>query len=70
MDANGKIATLRPAALPRFGSVSVLARLIVTWRNRRTARQSLMRLDDHMLRDIGLDRQTANREASRRFWQD
>ena len=70
MDANGKTTILRPAALPRFGSVLVLARLIATWRTRMSARRALARLDEHMLRDIGLDRLTANREASRRFWQD
>ncbi len=70
MAINRETTTLRRAALPRLGSVSVLARLFQTWRTRVKARRALSRLDDHMLRDIGLDRLTANREVSRRFWQD
>lgn len=70
MATNRETTTHRRAARPRRGAVSVVARLFQTWRTRVKARRALARLDDHMLRDIGLDRLTANREVSRRFWQD
>lgn len=37
------------------------------WRIRRERRQ-LLELDDHMLRDVGLTRAQARREAARPFW--
>ena len=36
---------------------------------RRRERQSLARLDTHMLRDIGLDPDDAQAEAAKPFWQ-
>ena len=38
------------------------------WLARHAERRHLAGLDDHMLRDIGITRQTAAREAERRFW--
>jgi uncharacterized protein YjiS (DUF1127 family) len=38
------------------------------WRERSRQRRSLMRLDDHMLHDIGLSRSDVEREASKPFW--
>jgi uncharacterized protein YjiS (DUF1127 family) len=58
-------------AIPPVPSVvAVLSRLVTTWTARHRARRALARLDDHLLRDIGLDRMEAERETSRRFWQD
>ncbi len=34
----------------------------------RQQRMRLDQLDDHLLRDIGVDRQTARRESVRPFW--
>lgn len=56
--------TLSPLAV-------VALRVAVTltvWSERRRTRLHLKHLDDHLLRDIGLDRLTAQREASRKFW--
>ena len=38
------------------------------WRDRRRQRHALMRLDDRLLRDIGLSRADVEREASKPFW--
>ncbi|MGB7269258.1 MAG: DUF1127 domain-containing protein [Albidovulum sp.] len=41
-----------------------------TWRRRMRDRRALSNLDAHMLRDIGLDQMTVDREIRRRFWQE
>jgi uncharacterized protein YjiS (DUF1127 family) len=38
------------------------------WRDRNRQRRTLMRLDDHLLHDIGLSRSDVEREASKPFW--
>ena len=38
------------------------------WLRRRHERRALSQLDDHMLRDIGLDRFKAREMATRPFW--
>jgi uncharacterized protein YjiS (DUF1127 family) len=38
------------------------------WRERARSRQALLKLDDHMLRDLGIDRATANYMGSLPFW--
>jgi len=38
------------------------------WRERSRSRQALLRLDDHMLRDLGIDRATAEFKGSLPFW--
>lgn len=43
------------------------ARLAV-WLELHRSRAALSRLDDHLLADIGLSREYADREASRPFW--
>jgi uncharacterized protein YjiS (DUF1127 family) len=50
---------------------SLLARSIATlylWKQRRHGRRDLRGLDDRMLRDIGLSRAEAEREAHKPFW--
>jgi uncharacterized protein YjiS (DUF1127 family) len=42
--------------------------VVKTWAARRHARQTLARLDDHVLRDIGLTRTTAAKECAKPFW--
>ena len=49
----------------------VALRVAVTltqWSERRRTRIHLKNLDDHLLRDVGLDRLTAQKEANRGFW--
>ena len=36
--------------------------------SRRRQRQALLELDDHLLNDIGLTREQANKEARKPFW--
>ncbi|OSQ51438.1 DUF1127 domain-containing protein [Marivita geojedonensis] len=60
----GAQSTLSPLAV-------VALRVAVTltkWSERRRTRIHLANLDDHLLRDVGLDRLTAQREANRKFW--
>lgn len=42
--------------------------LLKLWRERIRYRHDLEMLDEHMLRDIGLTRETALREAHKPFW--
>lgn len=49
-----------------------MARLVfqvVHWREQVRGRRLLARLDDRMLRDIGLSRSDVEREAAKFFWQ-
>jgi uncharacterized protein YjiS (DUF1127 family) len=39
------------------------------WRDRARSRQALLKLDDHMLRDLGIDRATAQYMGNLPFWQ-
>jgi uncharacterized protein YjiS (DUF1127 family) len=38
------------------------------WQERSDGRQQLLRLDDHVLRDIGITRLQAETEANKPFW--
>lgn len=51
------------AALPLF-----VAELAVYWTSLARERRALARLDDRLLRDIGLTRADVEAETSRRFW--
>ena len=42
--------------------------MINVWRWRRHERRTIRHLDDHMMRDIGLDRFTAEQIGTRPFW--
>lgn len=58
-------------ALPLGRRGNVLARLVAAVRMaavRRRERLQLAALDPHLLRDIGLDSQTAETECSKPFW--
>ena len=60
----------KPAAF-RDGAVRILSggwRTLRLWAAKRKQRARLAQLDDHMLRDIGVSRSQATREASRWFF--
>lgn len=42
---------------------------VTLWRRRLRQRRDLMKLDDRLLRDIGLDSAAARREFSKSFWE-
>ncbi len=61
---------VRPTAA--IGGSGLVARLLTTllgWSARARERRSLYRLDDHLLKDIGLTRADVEREANKHFWQ-
>jgi uncharacterized protein YjiS (DUF1127 family) len=41
---------------------------LLTWHERARQRRQLLRMDDHMLRDIGISRGEAFGEAEKPFW--
>lgn len=61
----------RPASLPPMSRlVLAVAVRVLAWETRARTRKQLGRLDDRILRDIGLDPLTAEAEATRPFWRD
>jgi uncharacterized protein YjiS (DUF1127 family) len=59
------------AARSRTGVGRLLAlcvEYVASWYRTRRDRRRLARLDDRMLRDIGLDRNTADRDSTASFW--
>jgi uncharacterized protein YjiS (DUF1127 family) len=42
---------------------------LATWQNRAMMRQHLLGMNEHMLKDIGLTRSDAQREANKPFWE-
>jgi uncharacterized protein YjiS (DUF1127 family) len=65
----------RPVASHRRGSLRRVLRLleevwkaILRWHEVRRQRRALLELSDQMLKDIGISRADAMREAARPFW--
>jgi uncharacterized protein YjiS (DUF1127 family) len=64
----------RPLAAPALGwrrprsRLARVAALVGRWRRRAAERQDLRRLDDRLLRDIGLTRQDVLDEQEKPFW--
>lgn len=55
----------------RFAPLAILRRglaLLAVWQRRARSRGQLARLDDRMLRDMGIRREDARSEASKPFW--
>ena len=52
------------------GIVGALAALLNRWWSRAQTRRELAKLDDRLLRDIGVIRPQMRREVSKRPWQD
>jgi uncharacterized protein YjiS (DUF1127 family) len=75
---NGSCCTLdttAPAALATLaqrrrmhGTLVETAERLWRWYDRARSRRALMGMDDRMLRDIGIDRATAQYEGTRPFW--
>ena len=76
MDTNADCAYSSRAHMPfqqqswlRLSPQRLIAR-IQCWMERSAQRRQLSRLDDRMLRDIGIGRADAYRETQKWFWQD
>jgi uncharacterized protein YjiS (DUF1127 family) len=63
-DVPARLVARGPA---RAGRLGPLARLLAAMALRQS-RRSLADLDDHLLRDVGLSREAAQREAARPAW--
>lgn len=70
MTSYGKATIDKRGITTSVGLIQTVTRIVNVWQRRMRARRALARLDAHLLRDIGLDPMTAEREATRRFWQD
>jgi uncharacterized protein YjiS (DUF1127 family) len=58
-----------PSQLPPVSRALVaLAVAVARWDNRLRTRHALSRLDDHILKDIGLSPDHARTEADKPFW--
>ena len=59
----------RPLAAVRQGFVAILD-ILLLWQRRADERTWLGQMDDHMLKDIGLNRVDVMRETGKPFWKD
>lgn len=57
-----------PVRLPRLPSAAELVALAAVWRQRMRQRRELARLDDALLKDMGLTRCDAETESAKPFW--
>ena len=56
--------------LPLLATIALRTAVVLAkWSERRRTRKALGQLDDHLLRDVGLERHVAYKEARRMFWQ-
>ncbi|MCP1168322.1 DUF1127 domain-containing protein [Limimaricola litoreus] len=71
MTTLARTATPFEAALDQGASSALLAglaRRVAVWKRRARTRRALSHLEPHMLRDLGLDPVSAEREAALPFW--
>lgn len=52
------------------GAFRTLANALAAWQQRIESRRHLLELDDRLLRDIGISRYDALREAAKPFWRE
>jgi uncharacterized protein YjiS (DUF1127 family) len=61
--------TTMPRPLPRpIGFLGRVVGKLLLWQVRSRERHALGSMDDHMLKDIGLNRADVSREAGKPFW--
>ncbi|WP_422370399.1 DUF1127 domain-containing protein [Hoeflea sp.] len=70
---NSQLSAVRASATPIlrrafFGAASAAWRQLAKWSDRRRQRLHLDQLDAHLLKDIGITRKQARREADRWFF--
>ena len=61
-------AATGPARRSGWRTAIQWADTLVTWLERDCQRRALLKLDERMLRDIGLSRADVEREAKKAFW--
>ncbi|WP_448190512.1 DUF1127 domain-containing protein [Azospirillum sp. sgz301742] len=64
------LASLRAAATVVARGIWGGAEATLVWYGRWRQRQALMRLDDHLLKDIGVSRADADLEGTKPFWKE
>ncbi|HYD64364.1 DUF1127 domain-containing protein [Azospirillum sp.] len=67
MYGTSSVSPRRPQRAARWERGGVLG-LLAAWIGRRRQRRALAALDDHLLRDLGLSREDAERESAKPFW--
>ena len=65
---NASIHTLPAATLRRRDRILGLVATVELWLERRRQRRELLKLNEHMLKDIGLSHSDAVREGFKPFW--
>lgn len=74
MHTNGASRTSRPSLLATVATAvrgfGWLVDRLMGWAERARQRHTLMGLDDHLLKDIGISRVEAEREAAKPFWKE
>ena len=66
--ARQRLASRLGRGIQRLGAIGFVR--LLQWHELARQRRALLALSDHMLKDIGISRAEAEREASRRFWSD
>jgi len=67
----GSVPAVDAAPAPRQGFAAFMERLsdlFLAWEERIMQRRTLMQLDEHQLKDIGLSRSLAEEEWRKPFW--
>lgn len=68
--AAGSVSSVDALSAKNLNFFNGLADLLATWQRRIEYRQHLLELDERLLRDIGLSRYDALKEAAKPFWKD
>lgn len=67
--ADSSLVVPRMRLRPTLGSMLLaLVNRLLLWQERSNERMKLLEMDDHMLKDIGISRAAAAREAEKAFW--
>ncbi len=69
MDVDMKASLIPIRLIVRGAEPVLLGRLWARFRLRQQTRRALLRMTDEQLKDVGLTRQQAEREATLPFWQ-
>jgi uncharacterized protein YjiS (DUF1127 family) len=68
--ATGSVSPVNTFPAHNLNIFKGLWKILVTWQQRIAYRQHLLELDERLLRDIGISRYDALKEAAKPFWKD